>query len=275
VAVTVTVPGGLGVFAVGFLLIKRAVAMPLVVRLVVVMTTGSSPLVQTPPVSTVKATVAENPTRVPSATRLPLASLTVAVMVEKLFPFASTLAGAAAKVTVLAAPGFTTIVMLLVTVPLVAVTTAWPVKTLLKSAVAIPPAAVLTQELIVPRVVVKSTLVPAVTGAPKASRRVAVTVAVATPSSLRDVGFGSAERVMEAGPVIGTVVRLMFTVPLAFPLVAVTVAVPPSVLVRNAVASPPTVPTCAGTTVPTFVVKATDVPFCTGLPATSVTVAVI
>jgi hypothetical protein len=136
-------------------------------------------------------------TRVPSATGLPYASVTVAWSVEVATPSAGSVAGMATNTTFAASPTKGTLT-LPKTAPAVPVTVAIPADVEESNCTcAMPPTVVALGALSVPRVVINVTSVPSGTGFPPASRTSAVIVVHVVPSA--GIVGGAALRLMLAG----------------------------------------------------------------------------
>jgi hypothetical protein len=172
----------------------------------------------------------EKLTSVPSATRLPNWSVTVAVSALRL-PTWSVL-GAATSARLAGAPGVKVTSAVALRLPSVAVTTAVPGSVELSMTVAMPPSVVALLLLSAPKLVEKLTSVPSATGLPNWSVTMAVSV-------LRIVDW---QRACAWRPAPGWPARqgvnVTCAVALTSPAVAVTVARPAMVELSVAVATP-------------------------------------
>lgn len=159
-------------------------------------------------------------TRVPSATLLPYASFTIAVIKEVEVPSAVIVVGLAETDTEAGTPGTNRTFIELVAVPDLAVIVAVPVVVdEVKVAVAIPLVPVLLDAVIVPLVVVKSTVV-SFTGLPLVSVTTTVMIEVEDPSAVILALSADIDKLEGEPAVKVTLVEL-----LTLPEIAVTFAV--------------------------------------------------
>lgn len=137
-------------------------------------------------------------TKVPSSTKFPKASVTVALMMEVLNPLASIWEGEVETWTEVGGPEANVTVICPLTPAEVAVTVAVPafVEVILTTASPLTVWAVVWER--VPRLVEKTTEVPSMTGFPFRSMTFAVMVKASIPLAVREPE-GVAERVMMAG----------------------------------------------------------------------------